>query len=667
MKCYGIVIVKLNDGTEQLIPFEDRLYFEHISDKNTGAVGLVFYEFVPLASGCSVQLSPYQEVASGYDNEKFNGDYGASIGGFAATPPSLTFVKTGPTAVAGGGTASYSLAATNTGTTGLGDLSLSLPFVFEDAVPPGLVYVAGSATSSNTIPPGNSVTASWSTDNGATWESVEPVAADVTDIRWTLSAPLAPALTPTTVGFQATVPVLYASATIDNTGVAKLGTSGSLASDTVTTLVSGINSLGDFVWRDLDRDGIQDGGTETGIANITVRLYYDADADGSLDPADPLFGTTTTNASGIYAFTNLLDGKFIVEVDDADADMPAGYSLPNSASTHIAVDLDSPRSNSSPVAVLTADWGFIGALEVVKSVSPSTYGAGELINFTIDLENHAAAVPAASNTVQTAYVTTVSSQRTAQNPTNSQGAPNNVFSRVDYAQNSDYLQSSGGVTFATPTGTITKVELVFDAYLTQALSDDRLEVTVGGTTTTLNATQLNTLLGSTQTYAVDVTSLNGSWTWTLAQALTGRLQSAKAGSNDGATLWVDSFGICFHLTPFEVFVAVLSPYAIVAPCTSKSIPSAKIHATFCAPPSGNTAKSSTSPSVASPASPSISSKFSRLPFVAKPSPSIPRRRSTPPTLESSVPAPPCSPWPTTSNSPASSATPMTRPPVACLP
>lgn len=27
VKCYGIVIVKLNDGTEQLIPFEDRMYF----------------------------------------------------------------------------------------------------------------------------------------------------------------------------------------------------------------------------------------------------------------------------------------------------------------------------------------------------------------------------------------------------------------------------------------------------------------------------------------------------------------------------------------------------------------------------------------------------------------------------------------------------------------
>ncbi|HND54987.1 MAG TPA: DUF4347 domain-containing protein, partial [Pirellulaceae bacterium] len=73
-KSYGLVIVKLNDGTEQLIPFEDQLYFENMPENNTGAVGLVFYEYLPLASGCTAALSPYQEVASGYDNEKFNGD-----------------------------------------------------------------------------------------------------------------------------------------------------------------------------------------------------------------------------------------------------------------------------------------------------------------------------------------------------------------------------------------------------------------------------------------------------------------------------------------------------------------------------------------------------------------------------------------------------------------
>lgn len=78
VRTYGIVLVKKQDGTEELIPFVDRLYFEHIPD-NTGAVGLVFYEYAALNGVCRGALSPYQEVASGYDNEKFSGDYGTAI------------------------------------------------------------------------------------------------------------------------------------------------------------------------------------------------------------------------------------------------------------------------------------------------------------------------------------------------------------------------------------------------------------------------------------------------------------------------------------------------------------------------------------------------------------------------------------------------------------
>ncbi len=65
VKCYGIVIVKLNDGTERLIPFEDRLNIENIPSNNNGAVCLVYYEFIPLDPSKPSQLTPYQEVASG--------------------------------------------------------------------------------------------------------------------------------------------------------------------------------------------------------------------------------------------------------------------------------------------------------------------------------------------------------------------------------------------------------------------------------------------------------------------------------------------------------------------------------------------------------------------------------------------------------------------------
>ncbi len=564
VKCYGIVIVKLNDGTEQLIPFEDRLYFENIPGNNNGAVGLVYYEFIPLDPSKPSQLSPYQEVASGYDNEKFNGDYGASVGSVSGTTPNVAFDKSGPVNIAGGSNATYILSAANNDTTQkFGWPDLALPLVFQDSIPASLVYVAGSATSSNAPPSGQAYAVSWSTDGGATWVTTEPAAASVTTIRWALSGALSPGET-AAVTFQAAVPSHYSGAFVSNTGCLKKGPDTDFACDTATTLVSGINSLGDFVWRDLDRDGVQDGGTETGIANIGVTLYYDTDGDGVLDATDPLYGTTSTNASGIYGFSNLPDGKFIVVVDQDDAQLPAGYSLSNSTTAIKTVSLDPTSINASAVDVLTADWPFIPALEVVKSVTPTTYGAGDLVTYTIDLENNSSAVAAATTSVQTAYVTTVSSGRGIQNPTNAQGAPNNTFSRLDYAQNSDYLLSSGGVTFGNTTETITKVELVFDAYLSQVLTDDQLEVAVNGTVfTTLTTAQINMLVGgSAQTFAVDITSRNASWIWTQAQALVGQLKAAKDQGNDGATLWVDSIGFRVTTIPQPPSAGTYGPNSI---------------------------------------------------------------------------------------------------------
>jgi uncharacterized repeat protein (TIGR01451 family)/gliding motility-associated-like protein len=57
-------------------------------------------------------------------------------------------------------------------------------------------------------------------------------------------------------------------------------------------------SLGDFVFVDTDRDGIQDGG-EPGIPGVVVVLL-----DGTNTP----IASTTTNASGIYSFTGLTPG-----------------------------------------------------------------------------------------------------------------------------------------------------------------------------------------------------------------------------------------------------------------------------------------------------------------------------------------------------------------------
>lgn len=71
-------------------------------------------------------------------------------------------------------------------------------------------------------------------------------------------------------------------------------------------------SVSDYVWDDLDGDGVQDAG-EPGISNVTVRL---------LDASDVELATTTTDGSGWYAFTNLFGADYTVVFTP-----PAGYSL----------------------------------------------------------------------------------------------------------------------------------------------------------------------------------------------------------------------------------------------------------------------------------------------------------------------------------------------------
>ncbi|HMM36445.1 MAG TPA: SdrD B-like domain-containing protein, partial [Thermoanaerobaculia bacterium] len=71
-------------------------------------------------------------------------------------------------------------------------------------------------------------------------------------------------------------------------------------------------SLGDKVWLDADGDGLKDG-DEPGLADITVRLYKAPSA---------LVSTTTTAAGGLYGFSNLAPGDYVLEVVK-----PTGYSF----------------------------------------------------------------------------------------------------------------------------------------------------------------------------------------------------------------------------------------------------------------------------------------------------------------------------------------------------
>jgi len=110
-----------------------------------------------------------------------------------------------------------------------------------------------------------------------------------------------------------------------------------------------LGSIGNYVWSDVDGDGIQDGG-ELGISGVTINLL-----DGASSPildADSNPTTAITDANGNYEFPGLPEGDYVIEVIK-----PNGYSIsPQNNSSDDAVDSDVNISTSkSTITNITAN------------------------------------------------------------------------------------------------------------------------------------------------------------------------------------------------------------------------------------------------------------------------------------------------------------------------
>jgi len=117
--------------------------------------------------------------------------------------------------------------------------------------------------------------------------------------------------------------------------------------------------VGDFVWDDLNANGIQEAG-EPGIANVRISLFRtDGVATGL---------TTQTDASGRYLFPNLAPANYFVVFDRST--LPAGYIIsPHNAGSNDGLDSDGdPNSGETPATGplaggqqdLTLDLGIFG-------------------------------------------------------------------------------------------------------------------------------------------------------------------------------------------------------------------------------------------------------------------------------------------------------------------
>jgi hypothetical protein len=117
----------------------------------------------------------------------------------------------------------------------------------------------------------------------------------------------------------------------------------------------GASSIGDTVWFDVTRDGIQDPG-EPGTGAVGVSVTW-LGPDGVAGGGDDVMIETTTDADGHYAVPGLIGGAYVVDMDVAT--LPGGV-IPNS-------DLDGGNAATTAVALGVAedrtdvDFGVVGS------------------------------------------------------------------------------------------------------------------------------------------------------------------------------------------------------------------------------------------------------------------------------------------------------------------
>ena len=392
----GVLTVTRSGGNpDMIIPFEENLYFTDLPSDNTGVRGEVYYRFLALSGPCSVGLSPYQEVASGFDNEKFNGDYGTGIPPIGSYAPEVTINKaSAPDTIAAGDITTYTIPFDNTGDTAVG-LTLStggvnMPLVISDTVPHGLQLYA-AATYYLSYEPNTGATVRYSTDSGQTFTTTAPVGQTSTwpdnkiIIQWWLNDPLPAGNTGSYARWQAQVPATgyIGEPIVENTACIALDNVDPFDCDDDVVKITGNNVITGTVFED-NGDGsyfaneLYDTG-EDPIPGITVTLYIST-THGWVE-----WATTTSDANGEYTFDDLPDGEYRIDVGSVQ---DTHYGWTNTTETSLYVDLDKDHATTDPVTSGGNDFGFAPALTLDKAlIGPSPAEEDQLVSYTIELNN----------------------------------------------------------------------------------------------------------------------------------------------------------------------------------------------------------------------------------------------------------------------------------------
>jgi len=104
--------------------------------------------------------------------------------------------------------------------------------------------------------------------------------------------------------------------------------------------------VGNFVWDDLDGNGLQDLG-EPGINGVRVNLYEDSNGDGIFQPGtDNLETYTITSAGGLYQFSDYPPGDYFIQFSN----FPSGYNI-----THTDVGADDSIDSDGPLIPISVN------------------------------------------------------------------------------------------------------------------------------------------------------------------------------------------------------------------------------------------------------------------------------------------------------------------------
>jgi serine-aspartate repeat-containing protein C/D/E len=270
--------------------------------------------------------------------------------------------------------------------------------------------------------------------------------------------------------------------------------------NTLSFLMPSTSSLGDRVWNDLNRNGVQDAG-ESGVGGVSVMLMG-AGKDGAWGTADDVLRTTTTLADGSYLFTGLNAGQYQVIFGGK-----AGYEYTTANVGDDAADSDANASGSTGTYTLDHNQAELSVDAGLRLIDTHTASLGDRVWFDAN-----------RNGLQDATEVGVSGVTVTLWSAGADG----VFATADDVRTSTTTNSSGNYLFS---------GLSAGRYAVQVTAKSGYEFTTMG---------VNTLSGNDS----DVNASGTSWAYSLAPGQTNLTVDAGLVDGKRASLgdrvWIDA-------------------------------------------------------------------------------------------------------------------------------